>query len=65
MFWCAVCKCAYPHGPEGPGAALEAHSAAQHGGGSPSDGARTITGGQVVIGLVVLVVLAWVMRVFA
>ncbi|MDF3303307.1 hypothetical protein [Streptomyces tropicalis] len=62
MFWCDVCKCAYPHGPEGPGTALEAHNTAQHGGSSPADGVRPITGGQVVIGLLVLVILALAAR---
>lgn len=62
MFWCDVCKCAYPHGPEGPGAALEAHNAARHGGNSPDEGVRPITGRQVMIGLVVLALLSWAMR---
>ncbi|MFI5864691.1 hypothetical protein [Streptomyces sp. NPDC051546] len=62
MFWCDVCRCAYPHGPEGPGAALDAHNTARHGGDSPADGVRPITGRQVVIGLLVLVLLAWVAR---
>ncbi|WP_326615343.1 hypothetical protein OG949_41280 (plasmid) [Streptomyces scopuliridis] len=63
MFWCDVCKCAYPHGPEGPSTALEAHAAAQHGGDSPDDdGVRTITGRQVVITFLALVILAWAGR---
>ncbi|WP_331732999.1 hypothetical protein OG613_48020 (plasmid) [Streptomyces sp. NBC_00015] len=65
MFWCDVCKCAYPHGPEGPGAAFEAHSATQHAGNSPAEGVRQITGRQVVIGLLILVAVAWAARFFA
>ena len=61
MFWCEECQCAYPHGPEGPGAALEAHTAARHGGHTPND-VPTITGRHVVISLLALAGLAWARR---
>ncbi|MFI7278516.1 hypothetical protein [Streptomyces sp. NPDC049879] len=65
MFWCPTCKCAYPHGPEGPAVALEAHTEARHDGDrSPEGGVRPITGRQVVIAFVALVVLAWAARAF-
>jgi hypothetical protein len=64
MFWCDECECAYPHGPEGPGAALRAHVARRHGGNSPDDGARPITGRQVVIALLVLAALGLAGRIF-
>ncbi|GAA2720325.1 hypothetical protein GCM10010315_40460 [Streptomyces luteosporeus] len=51
--------------PAGPRRARRRARGAQHGGSCPADGVRAITGEQVVIGLVVLVVLAWAMRVVA
>ena len=64
MFWCDVCNCAYPHGQEGPSTALEAHTAAQHRNGFPSNGARPITGRQVVIVLLILAALTLVRHLF-
>ena len=64
MYWCDVCECAYPHGREGPSAALKAHVDANHGSQSHEGDKAPITGRQVVIGLVGLVVAAWGARLF-
>ncbi|WP_331726435.1 hypothetical protein [Streptomyces sp. NBC_00470] len=60
MFWCPVCKCAYPHGQEGPAAAFEVHNAERHRGETRDRKVGQITGRHVVIGFLTLAILAWV-----
>lgn len=62
MFWCETCRCAYPHGPEGPGAAHQAHVEAVHAPASP--GPREITGRHVLLGLVAAVGISGAMRLY-
>lgn len=61
MYWCEKCDCAYPHGPEGPSAALQEH-ATKHHPHTPATGPPNITGRHVALGLLTLAALAWISR---